>query len=87
LQDVLESAGFLYANVEAVALEWTFPDVAAFLDETLDLSMMFARPFRALDTGAQDAVVHEIEELAAPFRATDGSIKFPGSSLVASARA
>jgi SAM-dependent methyltransferase len=87
VQRLLESAGFLYVDVETVELERSYPSVGAFLEEMLDLSQMFGEPFRRLEPAQQKKVAREIEELAAPFRAEDGSIRFPGRSLVAAARA
>jgi ubiquinone/menaquinone biosynthesis C-methylase UbiE len=87
LQRVLESAGFVFAHVEAVKLERRYPDIRDYLEETLDLSQMFAAPFRRLDPSGQEEVVCEMEELAAPFRGDDGSYTFPGRALVAGARA
>jgi SAM-dependent methyltransferase len=87
LEALLESAGFLYVHVETVELARPYPDIRSFLEETLDLSQMFAEPFRRLDASGRDEVVREISTLATPFRAADGSFSLPGRSLVASARA
>jgi SAM-dependent methyltransferase len=87
LQRLLESAGFLFVDVEGIAVTRSFPDVGSYLAETLDLSQTFGQPFRQLDDGQRAAVAHRIEELLAPFRGADGSITLPGRSLVASARA
>jgi SAM-dependent methyltransferase len=87
LQQVLESAGFVFVHVDAVKLERRYPDIRAYLEETLDLSQMLAVPFRALDPSAQDEVVQEMASRAAPFRGDDGSYTFPGQALVAGARA
>jgi SAM-dependent methyltransferase len=87
LQEVLESAGFLFSHVEAVGLERRYPDISAYLEEALDLSQVLAVPFRSLDSSGQGEVVREMEERAAPYRTTDGAIRFPGRSIVATARA
>ncbi len=87
LQRVFESAGFTDAHVEPVELERTYPDIGSFLEETLDLSQMFAGPFRRLDPGGQEEVVGEMEALAAPFRAAGGSLTLPGRAVVVGASA
>jgi SAM-dependent methyltransferase len=87
LQQVLESAGFVSAHIEAVTVARRYPDIRSYLGETLDLSQVLAVPFRALDPSAQDEVVREMEQVAAPLRGDDGSYTFPGRALVAGARA
>jgi len=87
LEQVLEAGGFVFVHVETVDLERRYPDIRSYLEETLDLSHMLAEPFRRLDPAGQEAVVRAMQERAAPFTAEDGSITFPGRSLVAGARA
>jgi SAM-dependent methyltransferase len=87
LQRVLESAGFVFVHVEAVKVERRYPDIRSYLEETLDLSQVFATPFGSLESSAQEEVVREMATCAEPFRDADGSYTFPGRSLVASARA
>ena len=87
LGELLETAGFVDPLVEAVEIERSYPDVEAFVEETLDLSQSFRAPFAALDDVAQREVVSGIAAGAAPFTAADGSITLPGRSLVASASA
>jgi SAM-dependent methyltransferase len=87
LQRVLESAGFVFVHVEAVKVERRYPDIRSYLEETLDLSQVFATPFGSLESSAQEVVVREMATCAEPFRDADGSYTFPGRSLVASARA
>jgi hypothetical protein len=68
-------------------LSRTYTGVDAFIEETLNLSMMFAEAFRRLDAAGQDEVVRAFTAHATTFTDSDGSITFPGRSLVAAARA
>ncbi|HUO73658.1 MAG TPA: class I SAM-dependent methyltransferase [Solirubrobacteraceae bacterium] len=87
LADLLESAGFLDVVVEAVTIERAYPSVERFVDETLDLSPMFADVFLELDEDGQRPLQAEIERLAVPFATPDGGIVLPGQTLVAAASA
>jgi SAM-dependent methyltransferase len=87
LQELLESTGFVQIDVGPVELSRTYTGVDAFIEETLNLSMMFAEAFRRLDAAGQDEVVRALTAHAATFTDSDGSITFPGRSLVAAARA
>ena len=87
VQQLLESVGFVDVDVGPVELSRTYVGIDAFLAETLNLSMMFADAFRRLDAAGQDEVVRALTANAAPFTDSDGSITFPGRSLVAAARA
>ena len=87
LQEMLEAAGFVEVTVEAVEVEREYPGVDAFLEETLDLSLMFSDPYRALDEAGREKVSARMAALAAPYTAVDGSLRLPGRSLVAAANA
>ncbi len=85
LVDCLESAGFVETLVEVLGVDRAYPSLDSYLEETLDLSRSFGE-IRSTLSGDQDAELHrEIASLAEPFTATDGSVRFPGSSLVGAA--
>lgn len=83
LQELLEAAGFVEVEVEALRLDRRYERLEDYIDETLDLSLAFGTPFRELDAADQEAVVALIGSLAEPYTASDGSVSLPGSSLVA----
>jgi SAM-dependent methyltransferase len=87
VNELLESAGFTEVIVDAVELPRRYASTADFLAESLDLSQLFSETYRSLSESEQDEVFSELESLSAPFRSADGSITFPGRSLVAAAGA
>ena len=87
LVELLEAAGFTEVVIDAIELPRTYPTVTDFLDETCDLSQVFADALHALPDAERAAVVREIDSLTAQFANADGSISFPGRSLVAAAGA
>ncbi len=87
LAEMLEAAGFVEVTVEGVDVERNYPELDAYLEETLDLSMIFSEVYRGLDDAGRDAVRSRIAELAAPYTGSDGSVRLPGRSLVALANA
>jgi SAM-dependent methyltransferase len=87
LQVLLETAGFLEILVDGVDLPRHYAGVADFIEETADLSPLFADTFLDLWEAEQIQVIREIESLAAPMVAGDGSASFLGRSLVAAASA
>ena len=87
VQELLEEAGFVEVMVESVQIERSYPSVDAFLDETLDVSMMFAQAFGAAPQERQAALRSKIAEAFAAFTAPGGALILPGRSLVATANA
>jgi SAM-dependent methyltransferase len=87
LAELLESAGFTEVIVDAVELPRHYASTAEFLAESLDLSQLFAETYRSLSETEQEGVLTELDSLSAQFRSADGSITFPGRSLVAAADA
>lgn len=83
LAELLEDAGFADVTVDAIDLVRSTPSIAAYIEETLDMSAIFAQAMSGLSNAARDAVEREIELRAEPFTADDGSVRFPGRSLVA----
>ncbi len=87
LTELLEGAGFLDVTVESVALERAYPDVEAYVNETLDLSRPFSGVWIEMSDDEQAELERRIGELAAPYTAPDGTIRLAGRSLVAVANA
>jgi hypothetical protein len=87
LAELLESAGLTDVVVDGVELPRTHANLDDFLAETLDLSGMFRRGYEVLSDAQQAEVRAQIRSLAEPFTASDGTLTFPGRTLVASASA
>ncbi|MDQ6605693.1 MAG: methyltransferase domain-containing protein [Actinomycetota bacterium] len=87
LEEMLAEAGFVETVVEAVAVDRFYDGFEDFLDETLDLSFTFGSVWARLSDSQQSELMRELESRAAPYTAADGSLRLPGSSLVALAQA
>jgi SAM-dependent methyltransferase len=87
LAELLEGAGFVDVEVDAVELPRSYEHLDAYVDEQLDLSGVFAKIFRELSEDEQPEVRRRIGELLSDFATDDGSIRVPGQSLVAAANA
>jgi SAM-dependent methyltransferase len=87
LAELLEGAGFIEVSVAPVSLERRFESVEQYLEETVDMSASLGTAFAQLDSGQRTELLARIAAAAEPFRAGDGSLVLPGSSLVASAGA
>jgi ubiquinone/menaquinone biosynthesis C-methylase UbiE len=84
-RELLESAGFVEVDVEPVRLERAYDTVEEYIEETLDLSGTMRDAVQGLTDAQREAAIAKIRSLAEPFTAADGSLRLPGSSLVASA--
>jgi SAM-dependent methyltransferase len=87
LSELLESAGFVDVVVAAVELDRSYTDIEAFVAETRDLSMAFTDVFQRASAEQRAEIIETIATLAAPYTGADGSLEFPGKSLVAAANA
>jgi SAM-dependent methyltransferase len=87
LEALLYEAGFVDVVVDAVEIVHDHDDAEAFLDETLELSRLFARAWTELDDERQAALMTELAARVKPFTGDDGRLMLPGSSLVARAEA
>jgi SAM-dependent methyltransferase len=87
LRDLLEDAGFVDVRIEPIATQRSAESAAAFIDETIDLSFMFAGVFNELAEREQAYVRREITARLEPFTAGDGSVELPGSAIGAAAGA
>ena len=87
LRQLLEDAGFLDVFVDSVELARTEPSLDRYFEETLDCSRPFADVWERLSERHRDEVWARITELAQPFTAENGTVRFPARSLVAAASA
>lgn len=87
LEGVLQSGGFTEIETEAVDLTRSYPGVAAWLEETTDLSVPFAQVRKRLEPERWREVLERIAHLADPYSSPDGSLRLPACALVASASA
>ena len=86
LEELLESAGLTGVVVQALKLDRNDRGVADYLKATLDLSQPFAEVRDSLSAEQWREVEQRVAELAAPFL-SDGHLRFPTQTLVASASA
>jgi SAM-dependent methyltransferase len=87
LEEMLGDAGFLDVTVDGVELGRERASIDGFIGQTVDLSKAFADVFLSLSEAQRAEVVDLIRTLAEPFTSADGSVRFPGRSLVALASA
>lgn len=87
LEALLHDAGFTEVALETLALPREDAKVERYLEETLDLSRPFAEVHERLSDAEWALVEARVAELAAPFAAPDGTLRFPASALVAAAAA
>lgn len=87
LETRLEDAGFTEIVVDGVQLDRTYESVDELIEETRDLSMMFAGVYDALDERERELVRRKVASLAEAYAADGGAVRLPGRSLVAAAGA
>jgi ubiquinone/menaquinone biosynthesis C-methylase UbiE len=87
LRELLHDAGFVDVVVESIELSRSEPSVAAYLDETVDLSRPFADVRDRLSPQQWTAVKDKVATLAEPFEAGEGDLRMPASSLAAAGQA
>jgi SAM-dependent methyltransferase len=87
LAGLLQDAGFVDVKVAPVALERHYAQLDDFIAETLEISPTMSSVYAQLSAEEQAAIRERVTDHAAAFRAADGTVTFPGSSLVASAAA
>ncbi|MDQ6807233.1 MAG: methyltransferase domain-containing protein [Actinomycetota bacterium] len=86
LADLLGGAGFLEVAVEAIDFEARYESVDDYSEVTGDLSRQFGDIVAGLSDAGREALRAEIASLAAPFTSeSDGALRMPARSLVASA--
>ncbi len=88
LQELLEAAGFLDVVVETIDVPRSFSGHRRLrLRDGRHLELLRRARSTRCPTAQREAVVRKIAELASPYTAADGSIRFVGRSLVAAADA
>jgi hypothetical protein len=87
LQELLESAGFVDVKVAPVALERKYVVIGDYIDETIELSPTMSGAYHDLPEEERNKIVERITAEAQTYVGTDGSLRLPGSSLVALASA
>lgn len=87
LRDLLEGAGLQEVTIRPVALERRYATADAYVEETAEVSPIFAAMFSKLSDRHRAEVMAAMAAEAEPYTADDGSLSLPGSSLVASAAA
>jgi ubiquinone/menaquinone biosynthesis C-methylase UbiE len=85
LQEMLEEAGFLDIEVEAVPIARRYVGVADWLGETVDLSRQFAAVWTQLGDEQREALRDRVAVASAEYADQSGALDLPGSSLVAAA--
>ena len=87
LTELLQEAGFLDVELEAVPIVRHYVDVLDWLGETLDLSRQLAGVWPNLSKDERTQLRQIITEDAGKYTDQNGAIALPGSSLVAVASA
>ncbi len=85
LEQLLEGAGFLEVEVQVVDLPREYAGVHEYVEEAIDFSPSLSELSQQLSASELEAIEERIAALAAPFTDEDGTLRLPGSSLVASA--
>jgi SAM-dependent methyltransferase len=87
LGHMLADAGFVDVFLESVPVDLASDSVGAFLEDTIERSMLFAAAWEPLSEDERAGVAREIARLAQPFTAADGTLLLPGRSLLGAASA
>jgi SAM-dependent methyltransferase len=87
LEDLVGAAGFTEPVVDAIDVPRVHDGVAAYVEESRDLSPLLGGLYEQLDDGERAAVERTVADLAKPYTEADGSLRLPGRSLVAAASA
>lgn len=87
LREMIEAAGFVEVLVEQVELPRSDDSVDAYLDQTVAISRPIADARERLSVEQWAEVVARVAQLAEPFTAEDGSLRFPARTLAAAASA
>jgi ubiquinone/menaquinone biosynthesis C-methylase UbiE len=83
IEELLGEAGFTEVGVESVAVEQRQPSFEAFWETTLDIARGFHDAVLSQPEQEIALIRTALAERLAPYTAEDGSLRVPGSSLVA----
>lgn len=87
LQEMLEEAGFTEVVIDAVEVPREAVDFDSWWAMHLDLSAATLAAFQHAEETQTEAIEGELRQRLRPYTATDGSLRVPGRTLVAHARA
>jgi SAM-dependent methyltransferase len=87
VQDLLNEAGFLQAQVEAIDMQRQHPSFEEFWESQLDLSPSLTNAVLVRPAPEIAEIRAAIAARLAPYTAPDGSVTIPGRTLVAAASA
>ena len=87
LQETLEQAGFLDVVTDRIELERSFDGVEGYIEEMRELSPMLGVVLERLVEAQRHEVANEVAADAAPFQASDGTLRLPACVLAAAANA
>ena len=87
LEELLGAAGFTDVIVRPTELARRYPEPAAVVIETADMSPLFGATYAELPAEEREAIGADVVTAVEPFTAPDGAVTLPGSSLVAVATA
>jgi SAM-dependent methyltransferase len=85
LEAVMDEAGLAEIEVDAIQLDRKYESVDELLQETRDLSVMFADAYEGLDDRQRRELEDRAASLAEQYRQVDGALLLPGRSLVGTA--
>lgn len=85
LAELLEGAGLVDVTVSPVAMERRVGSVDEYLEQTVEMAAGLRAVYRDLSSDQQLELRERIAAVALPYTGDDGSLRLPGSSLVASA--
>lgn len=86
LVELLDDAGFTEVEVDAVAIERSYSDVEAYIEDALDLSRPFADVVQRLSEDRREQLAGAIAARLEPYW-DGGTFRLPGRSLAAAAGA
>jgi SAM-dependent methyltransferase len=87
IRDSLQDAGFTDVVVDTVRFELTYPDLDAWWDALIDMSVSLGQVLVGLDPAARDELMEAAQERMREFVADDGSVAIPAATHVAAADA
>jgi SAM-dependent methyltransferase len=87
LRDLMDDAGLFDVLIEPIPMPRHYPNLNAWIGETIDLSRSFRAVWSQLDDEGRGTLRERMSELAAPFTGGEATLFLPAASLGASASA